>query len=80
MNEAIKQLKTANMVAEDPRTKAYISTDLGRIAARYYIRHESIEIFNQNFKPKMSEADVLGLLCKSVEVSLDPRYRRGFDV
>ena len=45
------------------------TADLGRIAAKYYIRHTSIEIFNKEFKPKMSEADVLAMLSMSTEVS-----------
>jgi antiviral helicase SLH1 len=64
----MKKLTATNMVTIDPRTNAYVCTDLGRIAARYYIRHESIEIFNEHFRPKMSEADVLALLSMSVEV------------
>jgi antiviral helicase SLH1 len=34
------------------------------------IRIESIEVFNKEFKPKMTEADVLAMLSMSTEVSL----------
>lgn len=57
------------MIAFEPDTGNFIITDLGRIAAKYYIRYKSIEIFNKVFKPKMTEADVLGMLCSSTEVS-----------
>ena len=57
------------MIAFEPDTGNFIITDLGRIAAKYYIRYKSIEIFNEVFKPKMTEADVLGMLCRSTEVS-----------
>ncbi|POV98191.1 hypothetical protein PSTT_14575, partial [Puccinia striiformis] len=40
---------------------------LGRIASKYYIKHSTIEIFNQLFRPKMTEADVLAMLSQSVE-------------
>jgi antiviral helicase SLH1 len=57
------------MIAYDQRTGSFTITDLGRIAAKYYIRHASIEIFNREMRPKMTEADVLAMLCMSTEVS-----------
>ncbi|KAK0468427.1 Sec63 Brl domain-containing protein [Desarmillaria tabescens] len=64
---AAKQLAEARMMIYDQETGAFTITDLGRIAAKYYIRHESIEIFNKQFRPKMSEADVLAMLSMSTE-------------
>ena len=69
ITEAATQLANVRMIAFDRNTGSFVITDLGRIAAKYYIRHKSIEIFNQELKTKMSEADVLRLLCKSTEVS-----------
>lgn len=66
---AAKTLSRALMIAFESDTGNFIITDLGRIAAKYYIRYKSIEIFNEVFKPKMTEADVLGMLCRSTEVS-----------
>lgn len=66
---AAKILSRALMIAFEPDTGNFIITDLGRIAAKYYIRYKSIEIFNEVFKPKMTEADVLAMLCRSTEVS-----------
>ncbi|KIJ36068.1 hypothetical protein M422DRAFT_179881 [Sphaerobolus stellatus SS14] len=37
-------------------------TDFRLIAAKYYIRVSSIEIFNKEIKHVMSEADVLAML------------------
>lgn len=65
---AAKKLADAGMVVFDQRTNALTITDLGRIASKYYIRHDSIEIFNKEFKPKMTEADALGMLSMSTEV------------
>lgn len=56
------------MITYDRQHGNFQITDLGRIAAKYYIRHTSIEIFNEEFRPKMSEADVLAMLSMSTEV------------
>ena len=65
---AVNRLITARMVNWNKSTGALQTTDLGRIAAKYYIRLASIEIFNQKFRPRMSEADVLTMLSHSTEV------------
>lgn len=67
INFAINQLTEARMVVQDNKTDSYTITELGRIAARYYLRHTSVEIFNKEFRPKMSEADVLAMLSMSTE-------------
>ncbi|EGO01821.1 hypothetical protein SERLA73DRAFT_120470 [Serpula lacrymans var. lacrymans S7.3] len=64
---AAKKLADARMIVFDQSTGALAATDLGRIAARYYIRHSSVEIFNKELKPKMTEADVLAMLSMSTE-------------
>lgn len=56
------------MIIFDRPNGAFTITDLGRIAAKYYIKSTSIEIFNKEFRPKMSEADVLAMLSMSTEV------------
>ena len=66
---AAKKLAEARMIDLYEPTGALSVTDLGRIAAKYYIRHSSVEIFNQRFKSVMSEADVLKMLSWSTEVS-----------
>ncbi|KAL4241461.1 Sec63-domain-containing protein [Abortiporus biennis] len=67
VKEAASRLAEARMIAFDRSTGAFTITDLGRIAAKYYIRHASIEIFNKEFRPKMTEADVLAVLSMSTE-------------
>jgi antiviral helicase SLH1 len=69
-----KKLAEARMIAFDSHSGAFTITDLGRIAAKYYIRHGSIEIFNKEFRPRMTEADVLAILSKSTEVRIPCRY------
>lgn len=68
VTEAAKRLADARMIEFNRQTGAFSITDLGRIAARYYIQYHSIETFNEMFRPKMSEADVLAMLSKSDEV------------
>jgi antiviral helicase SLH1 len=67
---AAKKLAECRMIAYDAYSGALTITDLGRIAAKYYIRHASIEIFNKEFRVRMTEADVLTMLAKSTEVSM----------
>jgi antiviral helicase SLH1 len=69
---AARKLADARMIMFNEITGSLIITDLGRIAAKYYIRTASIEIFNKEFRPVMSEADVLGLLSMSTEVRALP--------
>lgn len=67
VTQAAQRLAEARMIMFDRTTGVFTITDLGRIAAKYYIRHTSIETFNKEFRPKMSEADVLRMLCMSTE-------------
>ena len=67
---AAYQLADDRMIAFARGTGSLVITDLGRIAAKYYIRHKSVEIFIQQFREKMTEADVLAMLCDSTEVRL----------
>jgi hypothetical protein len=69
ITSAAQKLSEAGMIRFDQSTGSLVITDLGRIAAKYYIRHTSIEIFNKEFKPIMTEADVLAMLSMSTEVS-----------
>lgn len=66
---AAKKLAEAKMINFNQSTRVFTITDLGRIAAKYYIRHSSIEVFNREFRSVMTEADVLGMLSMSTEVS-----------
>lgn len=67
ITNSAKRLVETQMIKFDPDLGTLVPTELGRIASRYYIKNTSIEIFNSMFRPKMSEADVLGLISSSVE-------------
>jgi antiviral helicase SLH1 len=70
VTNAVHRLAEARMVNWNRSTGGLQVTDLGKIAAKYYIRVASIEIFNQRFRSRMSEADVLKMLSHSTEVRL----------
>lgn len=63
-----RRLADLSMIDFDPDGKIFIIKDVGRIAAKYYIRHKSIEVFRTLFKAQMTEADTLDMLSKSTEV------------
>ncbi|KAF8623442.1 hypothetical protein AX15_006384 [Amanita polypyramis BW_CC] len=64
---AAQRLAGADMIVFEELTGTFRSTDLGRIAARYYIRHTSVEMYNKEFRSSMSEADVLAMMSMSTE-------------
>lgn len=72
VTEAARKLARARMISFDEKDGSFTITDLGRIAAKYYIRSASIEIYNEEFRPKMTEADVLAMLSRSTEVRVTP--------
>ncbi|KAE8216301.1 hypothetical protein CF327_g478 [Tilletia walkeri] len=70
IESAVKRLEAAKMLT----TQGGISgsnelaiTDLGRIAARYYIPCRTIEVFNEKLRARMSEADVLHVLSMATD-------------
>lgn len=66
---AARSLAEAKMINFDEDSNSFTINDLGRLAARYYIHHKSIEIFNRELRTRMTEADVLSMVSLSTEVS-----------
>ncbi|XP_012272228.1 activating signal cointegrator 1 complex subunit 3 [Orussus abietinus] len=64
---AAKSLDKAQMIRYNSRTGDLSSTDLGRIASHYYLKYDTIEIFNELAKPIMTEAEILGMISRSQE-------------
>ncbi|CAO3587825.1 unnamed protein product [Absidia cylindrospora] len=64
---AAERLARCQMIIFDQTTGYLTPKDLGRIASNFYIKHTSIEIFNQLMKPRMTEADVLSMMSMSSE-------------
>lgn len=42
-------------------------TDLGRIASQFYIKYDTVEIFNEFLKSVMNEGDILAVISQSTE-------------
>ncbi|KAG6378847.1 Sec63-domain-containing protein [Boletus reticuloceps] len=64
---AASRLANLTMIDFDVDGNTFTIRDVGRIAAKYYIRHQSIEVFRPQFRAQMTEADILGMLSKSTE-------------
>ncbi|KAI8322612.1 Sec63-domain-containing protein, partial [Martensiomyces pterosporus] len=64
---AARALSKLQMIVFDETTRFMVAKDLGRISSAYYLRHESVEVFNQVMRPRMTEADGIALLSLSKE-------------
>ncbi|KAI9467219.1 Sec63-domain-containing protein [Lactarius psammicola] len=64
---AARSLVEAKMINLDEDSSSFTINDLGRLAAKYYIHHKSIEIFNRELRTRMTEADVLSMVSLSTE-------------
>lgn len=53
----------AKMIRFEERTGFLYSTDLGRTASHFYVKSDSVDVFNEHMKPYMNEADILAMLC-----------------
>eukprot|EP00056_Hartaetosiga_gracilis_P020004 m.17114 g.17114 ORF g.17114 m.17114 type:complete len:2059 (+) comp8097_c0_seq2:2-6178(+) len=64
---AARKLDEARMIRFQDDLGYVNATDLGRTASNFYINHESIELYNEHFKPTMTEAEILVMLSMSSE-------------
>lgn len=64
---AAKVLSKNGMIQYDEDLGTLAPIDLGQISSKYYIRTKSIETFNEIFRAKATEADLLAVLSKSSE-------------
>lgn len=55
---AAMSLHKARMIRFNQRTLDFNVTDLGRTASHFYIKYDTVEIFNDLIKPFMNEADI----------------------
>ncbi|WVR09583.1 hypothetical protein IAU60_006653 [Kwoniella sp. DSM 27419] len=65
--QAARLLQSAKMIRYDEISNSFLISDLGRIAAKYYLRYQTIEVFNTRFNPRMSNADLFQMLCEATE-------------
>lgn len=64
---AAKALDKARMVRYDMRTGDLSATDMGRIASHYYLKYDTVEIFNDLMKDLMNEKEVLAMISHAQE-------------
>lgn len=64
---AAKALDKARMIRYDARTGDLNATDLGRIASHYYLKYDTVEIFNDLQKPIMTETEILAMISRAQE-------------
>eukprot|EP01133_Synstelium_polycarpum_P001014 gene1014-1153_t len=62
-----EKLERCKMIRYDRDNGSFYITDLGRIASHYYIKHPSIETFNEILKPELIQEQLLTLLANSSE-------------
>eukprot|EP00798_Chlamydomonas_sp_ICE-L_P004882 gene4882-34647_t len=67
ITEAGRQLKEAKMAVFDEGSGNFYVSELGRVASHYYIRHQSMVIFNTMLKPHLTESDLLTMVSQSSE-------------
>ncbi|KAG8227038.1 hypothetical protein J437_LFUL013825 [Ladona fulva] len=64
---AARSLDKANMIRFNERTGDLNITDLGRTASHYYIKYDTVEIFNELMKPIMADSDILSMVSQAQE-------------
>ena len=66
---AARQLDRSRMLRFDIATGYLNTTDLGRVASHFYIKHASVEVFNEFFEKKsvMTEADMFAMVSHATE-------------
>ncbi|CDW82626.1 u5 small nuclear ribonucleoprotein 200 kda helicase [Stylonychia lemnae] len=65
-------LQKASMIKYDKRTGSLQSTAIGKVASHYYIKHNSMSIYNENLKSYMNIIDVFRLFALSKEFQFIP--------
>lgn len=55
------------MIRFEERTGLLHATDLGRTASHFYIKYDTVEIFNERLHPAMNDAEILALISMAQE-------------
>lgn len=64
---AANNLDKAKMIRFNQRTGDLNVTDLGRTASHYYIKYDTVEIFNDMLRSIMTEAEILAMMSHAQE-------------
>ena len=55
------------MIRFEERVGTLNATDLGRTSSHFYVKYNTIEVFNELLKPVMNEKDLLATISKAQE-------------
>lgn len=55
VHTAASLLDRSNLIKYDKRTGAFRSTDIGRVAAHFYVSYRSMSTYNEHLKASMSD-------------------------
>ena len=72
IHTAAQMLAKAGMVKYERRTGVLQANAIGKVASHYYIKHDSMSIYNENLKPHMNIIDVFRLFALSKEFQFIP--------
>ncbi|KAL7033852.1 hypothetical protein ACKWTF_007745 [Chironomus riparius] len=67
IHEAAMALDKAKMIRYNERTEDLNITDLGRTASHFYIKYDTVEVFNEMLRPIMNEGEVLNMMANAHE-------------
>eukprot|EP01094_Clydonella_sp_ATCC50884_P027740 TRINITY_DN8091_c1_g2_i1.p1 TRINITY_DN8091_c1_g2~~TRINITY_DN8091_c1_g2_i1.p1 ORF type:complete len:1853 (+),score=962.58 TRINITY_DN8091_c1_g2_i1:598-5559(+) len=70
VHSAATLLDKSNLIKYDRKSGLFQITNLGRVAAHYYISHASIATYNEHLKQSMSDIDLFRLFALSSEFRL----------
>lgn len=65
--DAANRLDKVKMIRYDLRTGYLFPTDSGRIASHFYIKYETVELFEEKLRPVMNEGELLALISQAQE-------------
>jgi pre-mRNA-splicing helicase BRR2 len=72
IHSAAVLLDKHQMIKYDRRTGKMVSTDLGRIAAHYYISYSSMDLYHQQLRPQSTLIDLFRIFALSSEFKFIP--------
>ncbi|CAG9313946.1 unnamed protein product [Blepharisma stoltei] len=72
LHSAATLLNKHNLIRYDKRTGVFQATALGQVASHYYIKPESVSIYNENLKSHMGPIDLLRIFALSYEFKYLP--------
>lgn len=67
ITKAAMELDKARMIRYNERTQDLHITDLGRTASHFYIKYNTVEVFNDLMRPIMTEGDILAMMSHAQE-------------